>query len=276
MRNLLLKISYDGKRYHGWQVQQNAVTVQEVFQTALKAVLGIQPALKGCSRTDAGVHAYAYYISMQLEHPIPEPRLIAALNRFLPPDIAVQSCVEVPQGFHARYSCIGKEYVYKLWNHAVRDPFLDGYAYHYRYPLNEALLNCAAQQYVGAHDFTSFCTLDQRKAGSLVRCVTNAAVTRSGDTVLFTVAADGFLYNMVRIMVGTLLRVAQGKFQPEEIPKILSAKNRQAAGPTAPACGLYLNRVFYPKEIVTADNAFHSKKGANRNGSTQRQWTTTL
>ena len=123
MRNLLLKISYDGKYYHGWQIQQNAVTVQEVFQDALKNILGIQPDLKGCSRTDSGVHAYEYCISMKLEHSIPEQRLVAALNHFLPPNIAVHSCEQVDDNFHARYSCKGKEYVYKMWNHPIRDPF---------------------------------------------------------------------------------------------------------------------------------------------------------
>ncbi len=241
MRNLLLKISYDGKRYHGWQIQQNAVTVQE----ALKNILGIQPDLKGCSRTDTGVHAYEYCISMKLEHSIPEKRLVAALNHFLPTDIAVYSCEQAADDFHARYSCTGKEYLYKLWNHRIRDPFLDGYAHHYWYALNEEQLNEAAQYYIGCHDFTSFCTLDQRRAGDMVRCVTNARVERQGDMVLFTVSADGFLYNMVRIMVGTLLRVAQRKFKPDDIPLIIKAKNRKLAGPTAPSCGLYLNRVFY-------------------------------
>ena len=182
---------------------------------------------------------------MKLEHSIPEQRLVAALNHFLPPNIAVHSCEKVDDDFHARYSCKGKEYVYKMWNHPIRDPFLDGYAHHYWYALDEKQLNEAAKHYIGSHDFTSFCTLDQRKMGDMVRTVTEAKVERAGDMVLFTVSADGFLYNMVRIMVGTLLRVAQGKFQPEDIPHILEAKNRKMAGPTAPPCGLYLNRVFY-------------------------------
>ena len=127
----------------------------------------------------------------------------------------------------------------------MRDPFLKDRALHYWYPLDQDLLNRAAAHYVGRHDFSSFCTLDRREKGDLTRTVTKAQVTRQGDMVLFTVAADGFLYNMVRIMVGTLLRVQQGKLAPEDIPGILQAKDRKAAGPTAPACGLYLNRVFY-------------------------------
>lgn len=248
MRNLLLTLRYDGTRYHGWQIQQNAVAVQQVFQDALQRVLGETPPIKGCSRTDTGVHAYQYCISLKTGHPIPCERLVGALNHFLPEDMAVLDCREVDGQFHARYSCTGKEYVYKIWNHPVRDPFLSGYALHYWYPLDEQALHRAAQHYLGRHDFTSFCTLDSREPGDMTRCVTRSEVTRQGDLVLFTVAADGFLYNMVRIMVGTLLRVAQGKLTPEQIPAILAAKNRRLAGPTAPACGLYLNRVDYAED----------------------------
>lgn len=248
MRNLQVRLSYDGKHYHGWQVQENALTVQEVFQDALTKVLGTCPDIKGCSRTDSGVHALDYCVSLKTDHSIPAQRLVRALNHFLPPDIAVYSCEEVDDAFHARYSCTGKEYIYKIWNHPIRDPFGDGYMLHYWYHLDEAVLNEAAKHYIGRHDFTSFCTLDSRDKGDLTRTVTKAEVTRDGDMVTFTVAADGFLYNMVRIMVGTLLRVAQGKFQPDDIPKILEAKDRTAAGPTAPPWGLYLNRVFYGGE----------------------------
>ena len=149
------------------------------------------------------------------------------------------------RSFHARYSCKGKEYCYEIWNHPVREPFLAGRALHYWYPIDEALLDQAARHYLGSHDFSSFCTLDKRERGDLTRRVFTSRVERRGDLVVFTVGADGFLYNMVRIMVGTLLRVQQGKFSPEDIPGILEAKDRKAAGPTAPACGLYLNRVFY-------------------------------
>lgn len=248
MRNLKLRLSYDGKRYHGWQVQENALAVQEVFQDALKNVLGTCPDIKGCSRTDSGVHALDYCVSLKTDHTIPAQRLVRALNHFLPTDMAVFSCEEVDDEFHARYSCTGKEYIYKIWNHPVRDPFGDGYMLHYWYNIDVDELNRAAQHYVGRHDFTSFCTLDSRDKGDLTRTVTKAEVTREGNMVIFKVAADGFLYNMVRIMVGTLLRVAHGKFKPEDIPKILEAKDRAAAGPTAPPWGLYLNRVFYGGE----------------------------
>ncbi len=245
MRNLLLTISYYGANYHGWQIQQNAVAVQQVFQEALFRVLGQTPEIKGCSRTDSFVHARQFCISLKTEHTIPCERLVGALNHFLPEDIAVLSCREVPLDFHARYSCTGKEYVYQIWNNLIRDPFLNRRVLHYWYELDEKRLNEAASFYLGAHDFTSFCTLDARDRGDLTRTVTRAEVTREGDMVLFTVAADGFLYNMVRIMVGTLLRVAQKKLEPSDIKRIIEAKDRGAAGPTAPPCGLYLNRVFY-------------------------------
>lgn len=245
MRNLLITLSYDGARYHGWQIQENALTVQEAFQSALTKVTGGGEDIKACSRTDTGVHARQFAVSLKTESPIPPQRLPAALNHWLPPDIAARDCREVPMDFHARYSCKGKEYSYEIWNHPVRDPFLQGRALHYWYPLDEGLLDEAARHYIGRHDFSSFCTLDRREQGDLTRTVTAARVERRGDMVFFTVAADGFLYNMVRIMVGTLLRVQQGKLKPGDIPKVLEAKDRRAAGPTAPACGLYLNRVFY-------------------------------
>lgn len=248
MRNLLLTICYDGANYHGWQVQQNAVSVQQVFQEACARVLGGRPDLHGCSRTDSFVHAREYCVSFRTEHSIPCARLVSALNHFLPADIAVLSCREVPPDFHARYSCRGKEYVYEIWTDPVRNPFLRGRALHYWYPLDPDRLNEAAAFFRGTHDFTSFCAVDARDRGNMVRTVTRAEWSREGSTALFTVAADGFLYHMVRILVGTMLRVAQGRLEPGDMDRILLARDRRAAGPTAPACGLYLNRVFYGDE----------------------------
>lgn len=245
LRNLLITISYDGKCFHGWQIQQNAYTVQEAFQKALSKIIGSEFDLKGCSRTDSGVHANMYCLSVKTAHPILAQRLKAALNRWLPLSIAVMDCVEVDDSFHARYSCKSKEYIYKIWNSEVRNPFLDGYALHYRYKIDENLLNSAAQAYLGSHDFTSFCTQDSREPGDMTRTVKHFSVTRDGEMVTMKVEADGFLYNMVRIMVGTLLRVQQGKIKPDEIPSIIEKKDRSYAGPTAQACGLYLNKVNY-------------------------------
>ena len=245
LRNLLLTISYDGKYFHGWQIQQNAYTVQEALQNALSKIIGEDFDVKGCSRTDSGVHANKYCVSVKTAHPIPPERLKAALNRWLPLSVAVLDCREVDLDFHARYSCKSKEYIYKIWNCEVRSPFLDGYALHYRYPLDTGQLNTAAQAYVGKHDFTSFCTLDNREPGNMTRDVKRFSVTRDGDMVIMRVEADGFLYNMVRIMVGTLLRIAQGKIPPDGIPAIIEKKDRKFAGPTAQACGLYLNKINY-------------------------------
>lgn len=245
IRNLKITISYDGKDLHGWQIQKNALTVQECFQNAVFNVLGTTPDIKGCSRTDTGVHANMYVISMKTDHKITCERLKAALNRYLPLSIVVTDVVETNADFHARYSARGKRYVYKILNTQCRDPFSNGYALHYRYPIDVDMLNTAAQAYVGKHDFTSFCTLDKREKGDFVRTVKSFSVYREGKFVYMTVQADGFLYNMVRIMVGTLLKIQQGKLRPDSIPDIIMQKNRKAAGPTAPACGLYLDEVFY-------------------------------
>ena len=147
MRNLLITLSYDGARYHGWQIQENALTVQEVFQGALEKVTGGGEDIKACSRTDTGVHAREFAVSLKTESRIPVERLPAALNRYLPADMAVKGCRVVPEGFHARYSCRGKEYGYEIWNHPVRDPFLYNRALHYWYPLDEGLLDEAAAFY---------------------------------------------------------------------------------------------------------------------------------
>ena len=249
MRNLALRLMYDGTDFHGWQVQPNGITVQECLQDAVEKILGVRESITGCSRTDAGVHANDFCCTLRTESSIECCRLTGALNAVLPDCVAVKSCKEVPLDFHARYSCCGKRYVYEIWNNPIRSPFLHGRALHYYHHIDEKKLNEAAQHFLGAHDFTSFCTLDNRDMGDFTRTVTESSVTREGDMVRFTVAADGFLYNMVRIMTGTLLAVQQGRFVPEDIPKIIEGKNRKLAGPTAPACGLYLEKVFYKPQI---------------------------
>ena len=246
MRNILVTLKYDGKPYHGWQVQNNAVTVQETFQNGLEWILGERPDIKGCSRTDAGVHANQYCLNFRTQHRIPCERLVPALNSRLPKSIAVLKAEEVPEEFHARYSCRGKEYLYRIWNDAIRDPFLDGYALHYWYPLHLDRMNEAGRYLLGRHDFTSFCTVDSRREkGDFHRTVTALEVVREGAMVTVRIQADGFLYNMVRIIVGTLLAVSQGKLEPSEMPQILAALDRTRAGVTVPPDGLYLNKVIY-------------------------------
>ena len=244
-RNFLIKLAYDGAAYHGWQIQENALTVQQVFQEALGKITGLSEDIKACSRTDTGVHARQFCVSLKTESPIAPERLLAALNHYLPQDVAVRSVEQVPLDFHARYSCKGKEYVYQIWNHPVRDPFLKDRALHYWYPIDEALLDRAAGHYVGRHDFSSFCTLDKRERGDLTRTVTKAQVRRQGDLVTFTVAADGVLYNMVRILAGELYAVGRGLSGPDDICAAFATGERSKLWRTLPAVGLTLEHVDY-------------------------------
>ena len=244
MRNILVTLKYDGKPYHGWQVQNNAVTVQETFQNGLEWILGERPDIKGCSRTDAGVHAKMYACNFRTDSLLPCEKVPPALNAHLPDDIGVYACREVPADFHARYSCTAKRYLYRIRNSALRDPFEVGLAVPVRFPLDAQLLHAEAQDFLGTHDFAAFAAA----GGSVedtVRTVTHAAVHRTGETVCFEVQADGFLYNMVRIMTGTLLDIASGKLERGSIPDILRSLDRSRAGVTAPPQGLYLQEVFY-------------------------------
>lgn len=245
MKNILVKISYDGSYFHGWQIQENAHTVQEEFQSALYKIIGEKADIKACSRTDSGVHANVFCISVKTESKITPERLKGALNHYFPLYMVCLSAEEVPMDFHARYSCKGKEYVYLIHNAEVRNPFLKDRALHYYHKIDEEKLNTAASYYIGTHDFTSFCTQDAREMEDMSRTVYDAKVTREGDIVKFTVSADGFLYNMVRIMVGTYLDAAKGRIGRGDIAAIIDGKDRSKAGDTALACGLYLNRVFY-------------------------------
>lgn len=158
MRNLLIEIKYDGSLYHGWQVQKNALTVQEVFQNAVEKVFGERLDVKGCSRTDAGVHANMYCLTLNTEMAISDDGVVMALNTYLPKDIAAVACREVDRDFHPRYSCKTKEYVYKIYNGKIRNPFYADYALHYRYPIDADYLNKEAQAFVGTYDYIGFCS----------------------------------------------------------------------------------------------------------------------
>ncbi|MDL2232260.1 tRNA pseudouridine(38-40) synthase TruA [Ruminococcaceae bacterium OttesenSCG-928-L11] len=243
-RNLLITIRYCGTRYHGFQVQKNAVGVCQVFQDAVEKVLGERHDVKGCSRTDAGVHAGKYCLSMKIDKAIPCDKLVMALNAHLPGDMAVLDARDMPMDFHARYHCRGKEYVYRIHNSRVRDPFSPNLSYRLGYALDADMLHREAQAFVGTHDFAAF-----QSAGSdvedTVRTVHSFSVTRQGEMVLLTVSGDGFLYNMVRIMVGTLVFIAMGRIAPGTIPAILESRDRANAGKTMPAHGLFLNDVYY-------------------------------
>ena len=240
----LMTIKYDGTAYHGWQVQKNAVAVQPTVQNALEKFLRVRPNVTGCSRTDSGVHANKYCFHFDADTKISPQSMIKAVNANLPPDIAAYNCVTVPDDFHARYSVKEKQYVYKIYNGKYRDPFYNNYALYVNIPLNEHIMNKAAQMYCGTHGFTAFCSAGASTVDN-TRTVFSADVKRCGDMVEFTVSANGFLYNMVRIMAGTLIFVSTGKIAADDIADIINSGERSRAGITAAPHGLYLNDVIY-------------------------------
>lgn len=247
MRNLLVRIQYDGSGFCGWQVQNGLRTVQSVFQTVLWDVLKEKVPVIGCSRTDSGVHANEFCVSFRTENLIPCERLPLALNAKLPSDIAAFDCVQVADDFHARYSCRGKQYRYLILNAPVRDPFWHKRALWYKYPLDADFMDSQARDYLGTHDFSAFCAANT-DVKDKVRTVTQCGVSRlDGDERMleFTVTANGFLYNMVRIMVGTLLQMSAGRMDSGSIPSVIASGDREKAGFTADSCGLYLNKVLY-------------------------------
>ena len=249
MRRLLITIRYDGTDYHGWQVQPNGVTVQERVQDAVEKVFGSRLDVTGCSRTDSGVHANMFCFHMDTELDIPCEKVPLALNTALPDDIAVLSCKEVGGDFHARYCAKGKRYTYRLYDSHLRDPFINRYSVQYKGKLNVDAMNSAAQNFVGKHDFSAFCASGS-EVEDRVRTVYEMKVERIGNEVCVTVSADGFLYNMVRIMVGTLLEVSEGRLSAEDIKVALETGKREQAGRTAAAKGLCLDRVFYDEELM--------------------------
>lgn len=244
MRRLLVTIRYDGSAYHGYQVQSNALTVQEVFQNAVQKVFGKRLDVKGCSRTDSGVHANMYCISFDTDMNISNESVILALNTYLPEDVAAYDCKEVDMDFHPRYNCKSKEYIYKIYNGKYRNPFYAKYALWYRWNIDAEYLNNEAQAFVGKYDYSGFCSI-KSDVEDTVREIYSFKVWREDDFVYFKVCGDGFLYNMVRIMVGTLLFVNEGKIKSSELKDIILSKDRKKAGKTAPPQGLYLNNVSY-------------------------------
>ena len=248
MQRIMLTLRYDGTAYHGWQVQPNGVTVQQVLQDAIQAVTGVRSGVIGCSRTDAGVHADMFCCTFDTDCTLRGDKLCSALNYHLPHDVAVYAAREVAADFHPRYHAAGKRYVYRIWNGAQRHPVYERYALHRNRPLDVERLDRAASDFVGRHDFAAFCGAGSDLQGTTERTIRACTVERQGDLVLFTVEGDGFLYNMVRIMVGTLLEIAAGRLAEDAIPAILAGCDRGAAGPTAPAQGLCLMQVFYENE----------------------------
>lgn len=244
MPRYLLTLRYTGGEYCGWQVQSNARSVQQTVQDALEGVLGSRPGLTGCSRTDAGVHAKEFCAHFDAELPMPAERLPLALNARLPSDVAAASCREVGADFHARYSCKGKTYCYQILCSHLRDPFLEGYAWRVPQSPDQPLLDRAARAFVGRHDFCGFCASGSSVTDT-VRTVTDCHVEGEGKLLRLYITADGFLYNMVRIVAGTLAEVLSGRIRPEDLPDIIASGRREKAGPTAPPQGLFLEKVWY-------------------------------
>jgi len=259
-RTLKLTLAYDGAEFHGWQVQPGLRTVQGTLADSLKRLTGEDVLPQGSGRTDAGVHALAQVASVQLDNPMPERNLVIALNDVLPASVRVNSVEAVPEGFHARHSAKAKTYRYRIFRGDICPPFLARYVYHDPYPMNEEALMRASEHVVGTHDFTSFAASDPDRAARLaesaeeepgftkrgnVRTIHSSQWVRTDDELVYTVRGDGFLHHMVRNLVGTFLLVGKGSLKIADVPAILEARNRSAAGPTAAACGLYLVSVEY-------------------------------
>jgi tRNA pseudouridine38-40 synthase len=248
MRNVAVRLSYMGTNYHGWQTQKDEITVQETLEKALGGVCGHTVKLTGCGRTDAGVHALRYCANFRTESTIPLDRLPLAVNTRLPADIAVNAAKEAPDDFNSIGSCIKKEYVYRILNSRIRDPFLIDRVCFYPSPLDIRLMQEAARAFEGTHDFAAVRSVGTNTK-TTVRTVYGCAADRHGDMIEIRICADGFLYNMARAIAGTLVYASHGKLLPEEIPALLEKGDRRLTGPTMPPQGLYLSRVWYDGEI---------------------------
>lgn len=244
MKRVLLTIAYDGTDYHGWQFQPNGITVQECMQNALEKLLGERPSLTGCSRTDAGVHARKFCCHLDCEDAFPENAFLKGLNSILPDDIAVVGYKEVANDFHARYDAKGKNYIYRFYESGITDPFLSRYALRVERKLNIERMNEFCKSLVGTHDFLPFSS-SGRSVTDTVRTVTECSMITDGGLPALSVSANGFLYNMVRIIVGTALFVSNGALPADCANRIFETGKREEAGDTAPPQGLFLNKVFY-------------------------------
>ena len=252
MRNIALFLTYVGTAYHGWQVQKNNITVGETLEKACARVVGHRVHVTGCGRTDAGVHALRYVANFRTESSIPVDRIPYALNTHLPQDIVITDAREMPDSFNAIGSCVKKEYTYLIYNSRIRDPFYVNRAWFYPKHLDETIMQAAADQFVGTHDFAAVRSVGT-EVKSTVRTVHYYKVDRENELIRLRVCANGFLYNMARAMAGTLVWAAEGKIRPEELGDILEKGDRTAAGPTVPPGGLYMSQLWYE----TPEVSFH-------------------
>jgi len=251
IRNLKLTLTYDGSDFSGWQIQPGRATIQGALASAIGRVTGENVLPQGSGRTDAGVHALGQVATFTTSSPIPAENLVKALNDTLPPSIRVRDAVEVATGFHARQSARAKTYCYRMFRGPICPPFLARYVWHFPYPLQEELMKEAAGLVTGTHDFSSFAAVDpelnRQPAAEIskVRTIFSSSWERDGEEFIYRVRGDGFLHHMVRNLVGTFVLVGKGTLLGEDILRILEARDRSAAGATAPARGLCLMSVEY-------------------------------
>lgn len=244
MRNVKIIMAYRGTKYHGFQRQENAVSIQQVVEEALEKVLNEKITIYGCSRTDAGVHAEEYCFNFYTQKTVPCRGILLGTNQFLPDDISFLSVEDADLDFHARYSCKAKEYIYRIHASLSKDPFRKDLALHYRNPVNLPLMQEAASHFVGKRDFAAFCS-DGGQKSNTVRTVYKCELIQNGSNIELHVKGDGFLYNMIRIIVGTLLYMNEGKISMEELEEIFASGDRTRAGRTARPHGLYLHKIYY-------------------------------
>jgi tRNA pseudouridine38-40 synthase len=256
MQNIRLVVTYDGTDFHGWQRQPNLPTIQECLETSLARLTGEAAHVWGSGRTDAGVHALNQVANFKTASPIPCENLAKALNNLLPPTIRIKEAREVAESFHARYDVRSKTYRYRILQASVCSPFLGRFVCHHPFPLDHARMAEAVRSFEGEHDFTSFAAAaaDEGAGGeketsgrAMVRTIFSSRLFRRARTALlvYEVTGSGFLHHMVRNMVGTMMEVGRGKIAPQDIPRILAARDRTLAGPSAPAQGLCLMKVEY-------------------------------
>ncbi|MBI3621719.1 MAG: tRNA pseudouridine(38-40) synthase TruA [Nitrospirae bacterium] len=250
MSIIKLTLEYDGRAYHGWQRQSSLPSVQAVVESAVAAVIGKRASVTGASRTDAGVHAEGQVATFHATKRLPPNAWQRALNRHLPQDIVVLEAAEVPVGFDARRSAIGKRYEYRLWLSPTRPALENGRAWHVPYPLSLSRIRTAARHLIGRHDYSAFQNADHRRPVDRPAICTIRACRIIGKSPLLIIQleADRFLYKMARSIVGTLIEIGRGRWPPNRMAEILKDKDRRLAGPPAPACGLYLVKVYYGKE----------------------------